>query len=294
MFGVFFYMIEKQKIKKIKSIDPIWVSDYDLTELINDYYGFTYRISNNITGKMYIGRKYFWSKTKDKKGKRVMKESDWKSYWGSCPDLHIDIAKLGIENFSREIIGCYATIGQVNAAEIEEQFKHNVLYELFENGERAFYNNNIMSRYFVRDDMGHMRHAMTLKQRWANDRDYMLATAFGGKTEVARRVKAEYDENTQWAQNNKERFMKLACRDKSGKNNPMYGVKHSTESKLLISSNRDYSKTNWESENYKLAYERMKTKRWMTDGDTSVFVSPDKVEELLKSNWKYGRTINKT
>ncbi len=37
-------------------------NNQDFTEdLINEYYGFVYRITNNTTGKQYIGKKFFYS-----------------------------------------------------------------------------------------------------------------------------------------------------------------------------------------------------------------------------------------
>ncbi len=48
---------------------------------IGKSYGFVYLITDKVTGKMYVGRKYFWSMRK-KKGalKRKREESDWKVY----------------------------------------------------------------------------------------------------------------------------------------------------------------------------------------------------------------------
>ena len=72
---------------------------------IGDYYGFVYRIINNINKKEYIGRKYFVQKRKPKGGKRkVTSESDWKRYYGSSDELKQDIKDLGRDTFRREII----------------------------------------------------------------------------------------------------------------------------------------------------------------------------------------------
>jgi hypothetical protein len=69
--------------------------------------GFVYKITHVPTGKSYIGKKFFWSsKSKQVKGKRkkFKIESDWKEYCGSSSYLLADIEKLGVENFSREIL----------------------------------------------------------------------------------------------------------------------------------------------------------------------------------------------
>ena len=55
---------------------------------VGDYYGFVYNITNLTNQRQYIGRKYFWSHRKPPgKKRRVKKESDWKKYYGSCPEL---------------------------------------------------------------------------------------------------------------------------------------------------------------------------------------------------------------
>ena len=63
-----------------------------LSEDINDMYGFVYRITNIQSGKQYIGRKYFWQfRTPRGKKRKVKSESDWKKYYGSCPELNEDV-----------------------------------------------------------------------------------------------------------------------------------------------------------------------------------------------------------
>ena len=78
--------------------------------------GFVYCITNNITGRKYIGKKLAkFSKTtyktvKLKNGKKKRKkirgtiDSDWQTYYGSSPELSRDVELLGTENFTREIL----------------------------------------------------------------------------------------------------------------------------------------------------------------------------------------------
>tara|TARA_A200000159_G_scaffold89739_1_gene83158 strand:+ start:558 stop:935 length:378 start_codon:yes stop_codon:yes gene_type:complete len=60
---------------------------------LGKYVGFVYLITERDTGKKYIGKKFFWSKRrlpplKGKSRKRtVVKESDWKDYYGSSEHL---------------------------------------------------------------------------------------------------------------------------------------------------------------------------------------------------------------
>ena len=119
---------------------------------IQDYFGFVYLIQNNLNGKKYIGRKYLWQfRTPKGKKRKVKSESDWKNYYGSCPELKEDIGKLGRENFSRTILSLYKTKGKTNFEETRQLFLNNVLTESLDNGEPAFYNSNILSRYFRKD-----------------------------------------------------------------------------------------------------------------------------------------------
>ena len=77
---------------------------------VGDNYGFVYNITNLTNGRQYIGRKYFWSHRKPPgKKRRVKKESDWKKYYGSCPELKEDIERLGRQNFSRTILSLHKT-----------------------------------------------------------------------------------------------------------------------------------------------------------------------------------------
>lgn len=119
---------------------------------IGDYFGFVYLISNIINGRKYIGRKYFWSyRTPPGKKRRVKQESDWKKYYGSCPELKEDVKKYGKENFSREILSLHKTKGQCNYEETRQLFNYNVLTESLDTGEPAYYNSNILGRYMRKD-----------------------------------------------------------------------------------------------------------------------------------------------
>ena len=117
-----------------------------------DNYGFVYNITNLTNGRQYIGRKYFWSHRKPPgKKRRVKKESDWKKYYGSCPELKEDIERLGRQNFSRTILSLHKTPGKTNYEETRQLFTNNVLTESLDNGVPRYYNSNILSRYFRKD-----------------------------------------------------------------------------------------------------------------------------------------------
>ncbi len=119
--------------------------------LIGDNFGFVYLITNLTNQRQYIGRKYFWSfRTPKGKKRKVKQESDWRKYYGSCPELKEDVDKLGKEFFKREILSLHSTKGKVNFEETRQLFLHNVLTES-QDGTPKYYNSNILSRYFRKD-----------------------------------------------------------------------------------------------------------------------------------------------
>ena len=122
---------------------------------INDFFGFVYRITNLQTRRQYIGRKYFWQKRKPRGGgRRVTSESDWRKYYGSSPELKSDVQKFGTAIFRREILSLHTTAGRVNYAETQQLFVNNVLTESLTDGTPAYYNSNILGRYYRKDYFG--------------------------------------------------------------------------------------------------------------------------------------------
>jgi hypothetical protein len=92
--------------------------------------GFVYLITCIPSGRKYIGKKLFWSmRRKQVKGKvkRVKTESDWKKYWSSSEELKADVARLGEENFKREIIHLCFGKGELSYLEVREQIDNRVL-----------------------------------------------------------------------------------------------------------------------------------------------------------------------
>ena len=123
-----------------------------LSENIDDNFGFVYLITNLQNGRQYIGRKYFWQfRTPKGKKRKVKSESDWKKYYGSCPELKEDIEQLGRQNFSRCILSLHKTPGKTNYEETRQLFTNNVLTEALDIGVPKYYNSNILSRYFRKD-----------------------------------------------------------------------------------------------------------------------------------------------
>ena len=125
------------------------------SEHIDNFFGFVYCITNNKTGREYIGRKYFWQfRTPKGKKRKVKSESDWKKYYGSCPELKEEIKQFGRQNFSRTILSLHHTKGKTNYEETRQLFINGVLTESLDTGEPLYYNSNILSRYFRKDYYG--------------------------------------------------------------------------------------------------------------------------------------------
>jgi len=136
------------------SYDNPWKYNGDVfdSDNIGNYFGFVYCITNKITGRRYIGRKYLWAfRTPPGKKRRVKQESDWKKYYGSCPELKEDIKKYGKEIFSREILSLHEAKGDCNYEETKQLFLNNVLKESLDDGTPAYYNSNILGRYMRKD-----------------------------------------------------------------------------------------------------------------------------------------------
>ena len=114
------------------------------SEDVGKFAGFVYLITNQITGEKYIGRKYFSSIRKKKKSdkRRTRSESDWKEYYGSSEDLKKQIEVHGKNNFRREILSLHLTKGDVNYAEVREQFMRDVLEK------DGYINDNINGKWF--------------------------------------------------------------------------------------------------------------------------------------------------
>lgn len=108
-------------------------------------YGFIYQITNMLSGKSYIGRKYLSKassrQVKGKKRKTRVK-SDWETYWSSSPDLIADITLQGKDNFKREILLWAFSRGECNYLE------EKMLYQLEVLERDDFYNSNIRARIF--------------------------------------------------------------------------------------------------------------------------------------------------
>ena len=121
-------------------------------DLIGDNFGFVYLITSISSNRKYIGRKYFWSfRTPKGKKRKVKQESDWKKYYGSCPELKEDVNLFGKDKFSREILSLHDTKGQTNFEETRQLFLNEVLSQRLTDETPLYYNSNILGRYYRKD-----------------------------------------------------------------------------------------------------------------------------------------------
>jgi len=126
-------------------------------------FGFVYRVIHIPTGKIYIGKKVLQHTRKVKLGKKelkmyegvvgrrpsyklAVKESDWKTYWGSNKYLKELMKDEPIENFKREILVCVSTKKLLTY----EETKHLFIYQVLEKPDE-FFNDNILGKFFTKD-----------------------------------------------------------------------------------------------------------------------------------------------
>ena len=101
---------------------------------IDDWYGFVYLITEKSTDKKYIGKKFFWKKKTlpplkgQKRKRRSVVESDWKTYYGSSDLLNENVQK-NPDDYHREILHLCKKRGDCAYYEAKEQFDRKVLFD---------------------------------------------------------------------------------------------------------------------------------------------------------------------
>lgn len=103
------------------------------SEDIGDYIGFVYIITDTLNGKLYIGKKGLVTvktlpplKGQKRKRKKIV-ETDWKTYYGSNETIKALVESEGTERFTREIIHLCKTKGEMSYIEMKEQIMRDVL-----------------------------------------------------------------------------------------------------------------------------------------------------------------------
>lgn len=126
-------------------------------------FGFIYIITHIPSGKKYLGKKQIYHTSKQKLGKKelaaipktqgrpqkfkqVVKESDWKNYFGSSEIIKQLIIEGNQEDFIREIIQLVYSKKMLSYLEIKYQFTYGVL-----ENQDIWLNKNINGTYFPAD-----------------------------------------------------------------------------------------------------------------------------------------------
>ena len=128
-----------------------------ISDLPNNAFGFVYQTTHLPTNKKYIGKKSLMYNLKKKLGKkekllwegkgrppiykRVLKESDWKNYYGS----HGFIKEANEEDLKREILEIAYHKKELTYLECKYQFTLGVLES------RSYLNDNILGKFFDKD-----------------------------------------------------------------------------------------------------------------------------------------------
>ena len=118
----------------------VWLYEQQQIETLpEDCVGFVYLITNKLSGRKYIGKKLAkFSKTSyrvvklkngNKKRKKIRSkiDSDWQLYYGSNDQLNRDVAEIGSNNFTREILFYCKSKAECSYVEAREQFARRVL-----------------------------------------------------------------------------------------------------------------------------------------------------------------------
>lgn len=133
----------------------------DLNETPDGAFGFVYEVLHLPSGKRYIGRKQLISITtkalgkkelaeltdkRASKKKKVQKESDWKTYYGSHSEIKQLIKEGKSDEFERTILEFAFTPKHLTYLETKYLFSLGVL-----ESPELFYNDNILGKFFRKD-----------------------------------------------------------------------------------------------------------------------------------------------
>lgn len=133
-----------------------------IEDMPQDTFGFVYIVTHNPSGISYIGKKSLFHNIKKKLTKKelaeqtgpgrksatkvVVKESDWKTYYGSAKPI-MELIKGGKqEEFTREILQLVPNKKLLTYYECKYLFKYSVL----ENPD-GYFNDNILGKFFSKD-----------------------------------------------------------------------------------------------------------------------------------------------
>jgi hypothetical protein len=144
----------------------MWLYNEKVIENIEDFpqdtFGFIYIVTHKPSGKSYIGKKVLYHNVKKKLTKKelaeqtgpgrksatkvIVKESDWKTYYGSAKPI-LELIKDGKqEEFTREILQLVPNKKLLTYYECKFLFKYGVLEHPLE-----YFNDNILGKFYFKD-----------------------------------------------------------------------------------------------------------------------------------------------
>jgi hypothetical protein len=133
-----------------------------IEDMPQDTFGFIYIVTHKPTGKSYIGKKSLFHNIKKKLTKKelaeqtgpgrksatrvVVKESDWKTYYGSAKPI-MELIKGGKqEEFTREILQLVPNKKLLTYYECKYLFQLGVLEH-----PEGYFNDNVLGKFYTKD-----------------------------------------------------------------------------------------------------------------------------------------------
>jgi serine/threonine protein kinase len=131
----------------------------EIEDFGEEAYGFIYKIQHKESKRYYIGKKILHNTTNVKLGvketknlpvqkgrkpttKQVIKESNWKTYWGSNKDFLEYIKGKKEEEFNREVLCICNSKLELTYWETHHLFTNKVLFD------ELSYNSNILGKFY--------------------------------------------------------------------------------------------------------------------------------------------------
>tara|TARA_A100001201_G_scaffold88335_1_gene77556 strand:+ start:202 stop:648 length:447 start_codon:yes stop_codon:yes gene_type:complete len=129
----------------------------DITDFPEDTYGFIYEVVHQPTGLKYLGKKVLhFNRTLPplkgtKRKRKVVKESDWKTYFGSHPKIKELLTECKDKNewqvWEKKILEICKTKKELTYYECKFLFINEVL----ENRSHQYINDNILGKFYRKD-----------------------------------------------------------------------------------------------------------------------------------------------
>tara|TARA_R110000823_G_C15871261_1_gene494180 strand:+ start:796 stop:1206 length:411 start_codon:yes stop_codon:yes gene_type:complete len=123
-----------------------------IEEMPEGTFGYVYQVTHIPTGLKYIGKKQLISNRTlpplkgEKRKRKIQKESDWKTYYGSQAEIKTLVKESKDKSeFKREILQYCKTKKQLTYFEIKWQFVLGVIET------EEWINNNILGKFYGKD-----------------------------------------------------------------------------------------------------------------------------------------------